>query len=181
MLLWGGLKVGWEAHTSSPEYKAGKAIAQAAELAPTEPLRAAGIYHQQLSGPRDTDARKGLADSLNCCLESEEPAKVAGAFNLLGAMAEAGYQTDEFVPDAFNRGLSRVEKFRAANPDGALDVLNRAAQLTTNTAQVTPMRVDLLKDIIKAQPDQTNRDRRQPNFDADFGSPAQHNQLDNEP
>lgn len=157
MILWGGLNLGWEAHTSSPEYKAGKALEQAAELAPNEPLRAAGIYHQQLAGPRTTDARKGLADSLNRCLESEDPAKVAGAFNLLGSMAESGYNTAEFVPEAFNRGLTLAEKFRAAKPDGALEVLNGAAQLTTNMAQMTPLRVALLKEIVQAQPDRTNR------------------------
>jgi tetratricopeptide (TPR) repeat protein len=154
LALWGGMMLGWNAHTSSPEYRARQEMVQARKLMESgHSLQAAGIYNQQLHGPLSAEALDGLTNALDRCLESAAPKTVAGALNLLYASSEAR----ALLPEAPRRGLELVGKFRPQNPEGALDILNQVAQLDTNLNSVASLHVDLLKEVIQAQPDNTNR------------------------
>ena len=150
-LVFLALATAWNVHTSSPEYRAQQEIKRAAALQQAgEPLKAAGIFRQQLNGPAAADARTGFQSAVEAALKSDKPQTVAGTFRVLaGAPASP-------VPDAFKRGLSLVEKFRAANPEAALDILDAAAALDPKNQAVTPLQIDLLKQIVTAKPDDTN-------------------------
>ena len=145
LAVWGGLMLGWKAHTSSPEYRAKQEMIQAGELMESgKPLRAAGIYNKQLHGPLSTEARDGLKNSLNRCLDSDDSKTVGGAFNLINGTPEAS----SLLPDAPQRGLALVNTFRQQDPDAALDILNQVARLDTNLTGFAPLRVDLLAERI---------------------------------
>ncbi len=149
--------IGWNAHTSSPEYRARQEIQHAAALVQAgEPLKAAGIYRQQLNGPAAADARAGLQDAVEASLKSDQAQTVAGAFHLLAGLPANANQPAPLVPDAFNRGLALVGKFRVASPESALDILNATADLDPTNAAVMPLQIDLLKQIVAANPDDTN-------------------------
>lgn len=158
VLLFAGLSIGWDAHTSSPEYRARQEIKRAAALQQAgEPLKAAGIYREQLGGPAAADAHNGLHDAIETCLKSDQPQTVAAAYRLLAALPANANQPAPLVPDAFNRGLVLVEKFRAANADGALEILEADAGLAPTNTALTALRIDLLKQVVAANPDNTNR------------------------
>jgi tetratricopeptide (TPR) repeat protein len=158
ILAFVGLSVGWDIHTSSPEYRARQEITRAAGLMKSgEPLKAANIYRQQINGPSKTEARTGLVQSLEACLQSEKPQMVASAFRLLNGLPGGAARADSTIPEAFKRGLSLVEKFRASNPDGALDVFNEVAALNPKDDSVPAQRISLLKQVVTAKPDRTNR------------------------
>ena len=92
------------------------------------------------------------------CLTNDSPDEVAAAFRLLATLPATLNAPFPIVPDASERGLELVQKFRAANPDGALDVLHQVAALpgTTNTS-LRPLQIDLLKAAIPTKEDNTNR------------------------
>lgn len=149
--------IGWNAHTSSPEYRARQEIQHAAALMQAgEPLKAAGIYRQQLNGPAATDARTGLQSAVEASLKSDKSQTVAAAFHLLAGLPANANQPAPLVPDAFNRGLTLVEKFRAASPESALGILSAAANLDPTNPAVLPLQIDLLKQILAANPDDIN-------------------------
>jgi len=151
------LAIAWNVHTSSPEYRAQQEIKRAAALFQAgEPVKAAGIYRQQLNGPSVADARTGLQGAVESCLQSDKSQTVTAAFRLLAGLPANVNQPAPLVPDAFNRGLALVEKFRAASPAAALDILKAAAALDPKNPSVPPLQIDLLKQIVTANPDDTN-------------------------
>jgi len=155
-VLLGGLAIGWNVHTSSPEYKAQEEINRAAAaMQAGEPLKAAQIYQQQIHGPQATAARQGLHDSVEACLKSDQARIVATAFRIVVALP-AGTRT-EVVSDPFQSGLALTEKFRPTDADGALDILAATAKLDPTNSVIKPLQVSLLKESIAANPDHTNR------------------------
>jgi hypothetical protein len=152
-----GLGVTWNIHTSSPQYRAHQEIKRAAELRQSgKNLQAAAIYRQQIAGPAAAEARLGLKDTVEWCLQSDQPQTAAGALRLIAGLPDTPDRA-EVLADPLDRGLSLVEKFRATNPDGALDILKETAAFEPKNPKLAPLRIDLLKQIVAAQPDSTNR------------------------
>jgi len=151
------LSMGWSAHTSSPEYQARQEIKHAATLAQAgQSIQAAGIYRRQLSGPAAAEARIGLHDTLETSLQSDQSQTVATAFRLLASLPANVNQPAPLVPEAFNRGLTLANKFRGTSPVAALDVLDAAAALERTNAAVRPLRIELLKEIVAGNSNDTN-------------------------
>ncbi len=153
------LNLGWQAHISSPEYKAQQNLqAAATSLKNGQPLRAATVYRQMAAGPYfAAESREGLRASLEQCLQSDSPELVEGGLHVLAGLPPQLNQPTPLVPDAFQRGLSLVEKFKARDLDVALDILKSTAELEPTNAAVKPLKIDLLKSAIAAKPDNTNR------------------------
>ena len=151
--------LGWQAHLASPEYQAKQNLqAAATSLKNGQPLQAAKTY-AQLAGGRyyAAEAREGLHTSLEQCLQSDSPELVEGGLHALAVLPPQLNRPAPLVPDAFQRGLSLVEKFKARDPDVALDILKSAAELDPANAAVMPLQIDLLKAAIAAKPDNMNR------------------------
>ena len=152
------LNLGWQAHISSPEYQARQNLqAAATNLKNGQPLRAATVYRQVAAGSYfATESREGLRASLEQCLQSDSPELVEGGLRALAGLPPQLNQPALLVPDAFQRGLSLVEKFKARDLDAALDILKSAAALDPTNAVIQPLQIDLLKSAIAAKPDNTN-------------------------
>ena len=158
LLLMGGLALGWNIYTSSPVYRAQQEIKRAAELMQSgESLKAAGIYRQQISGPSATEARTGLKEAVEACLQSDKSQTVAGAMRIVATLPASVNKPEPLIADAFNHGLSLVAKFRTNDVEGALSILAETTPLGTTNDNVKPLRMDLLKESIAANPDNTNR------------------------
>ena len=152
------LAVGWNVHTSSPGYRAQQELKRAAEfLKAGEPAKAAAIYRQQVNGPATAAARKGLGEAVEACLQSDRPQTVTAAFRALAGLPPDVNQPAPLVPDAFQRGLSLVAKFRPDDADGALDVLEAVAVLNPKDETLTPLKTGLLQEAIAANPDNIKR------------------------
>ncbi|HSY19750.1 MAG TPA: hypothetical protein VK815_15510 [Candidatus Acidoferrales bacterium] len=157
LLLIVGLAVGWDIHKSSPAYQAQQEIKRAAGLMHSgQALAAAGIYRQQLNGPSGADARTGLQGALEAVLASDRAPDIAAAFRLLAGLPENVNQPAPLVPDAFNRALTFVKKYAPANPAAALDIFNAAVPLDPKNPAVPAMHIDLLQQVVAANPDDTN-------------------------
>ena len=150
--------IAWSNYTSSPEYQARQQIKRAAELLQSgKPAQAAGIYRGQLNGLLSAEARTGLQKSLETCLQADKADTVAAGLHLLASVPASANQPAPLVPDAFNRGLTLVAKFRASNPEDALNILNSDAELDPANSAIPALRISLLKEVIAAHPDNTNR------------------------
>src|SRR3954454_19315683 len=137
--------------TSSPEFQARRDLSKAAEvLAAGKPLEAATIYGRVAQGSASADlGRKGLRESMARCITNDSPEQVAGAFHLLASLPKRVSMPEPVLPNAYEHGLALVDKFRANNPEGALDILQQVAPLATPTnASVKPLQVEMLKEII---------------------------------
>ena len=158
LAIFGVAAIAWNIHTTSPEYLAREQMQRASEFMQAgKPMQAAGIYRQQLFGPLATDARGGLQKAIETCLQADKAQTVAAALHLLAGLPVEVNRPTPLVPDAFDRGFASVVKFSADNPDDALEILNSTAELDPNNAKVPPLRIDLLKRVIAAHPDNTNR------------------------
>lgn len=152
LLVIGGMAIGWGAHTSSPSYRARAELRRAAEaLQAGEPIRAAGIYENLLSGPEAAAAGEGLKQALTAGLASEKSETVAAA------LRPVAHLPADILPDAFDRGVERAQSLRAANAEGALEILAAAALLQPTNASLTALRIDVLKEVLASQPDNMNR------------------------
>jgi hypothetical protein len=153
-----GLAGGWHAHTSSPEYRARRDMKLAAEyLKSGDTLKAAGVYRQHLSDSVAAEARIGLKQALETSLQSDKVQSIVGAFRLLDALPATVNKPEPLIPDAFNRGFSLAQKFRGADPENALEILNAAAALDATNSSAATLRIDLLKQILAVHPANTNR------------------------
>src|SRR5205814_4714051 len=79
------------------------------------------------------------------------------ALRVLAALPAGMHQPALLIPDAVQRGLSRVEDFRANDPDASLEILRQLAVLDPNNDSLRTEEVELLKQTIAAHPDNTNR------------------------
>ena len=122
-----------------------------------KPLQAANIYNGQLHGPAATDARAGLKTAIDACWQSSDAATVASSFQVLARLPEDVNQPAPLEPDAFKQGLALVDKFRAAGPENALDILNADAELDPTNAALPQLQIGLLKQIVTSHSDNTNR------------------------
>jgi tetratricopeptide (TPR) repeat protein len=158
-IILGGALIGWTSHTSSPEYKAKQDLITADKhLKAGEPAKAAGFYRRHLEMPSvATQAREGLRASLEQCLSSDNVATVGTGLRLTAGLPARANKPDALVPDAFKRGLSLVEKFRAEDPESGLRIFEDAAVLDPKNEALKPLRLDLLKQTVTTHPDNTNR------------------------
>jgi tetratricopeptide (TPR) repeat protein len=148
-------------YKSSPDYIAKQELRRADQsLRSGKPLDAARIYRDVALGSsaQAEPAWRGLHDSLEQSLTNDSPEKVEATYRLLATLPPKLNSPAPVVPDARQRGLALVEKFRANNPDGAIDLLRQVALLAGPTnASLQPLEIELLKAAIAAKPDNTNR------------------------
>ncbi len=150
----------WHAYVSSPTHQARQELNRAAQLQTAhQPLQAAGIYQRLLleQSPFADESRQGLKSCLEQCLQSDSPDTVAAAFRLIATLPPRVNQPSPLVPDAAGRGRALVEKLRPKDPDSALKVLDAVAALEPKKETLTPPRLELLKEVVAANPDNTNR------------------------
>jgi len=76
---------------------------------------------------------------------------------MLGSLPKSVNEPETLAPDAFERGLALAKKLRSTDPETALDGLRAAAVLDPQNPSVAPLEIELLKGIVAAKPDDTNR------------------------
>lgn len=153
LLIGGG--GGIKSYFSSPAYQASRQLKQAAaHMKAGEHLQAATIYRRMFDGEHSvTEAREGLKSALEPCLRSDSAETVAKALRLSRLPKGA----PPVLADAFEQGKAQVERFRANDPDGAVEIIGALESLAPKTEGLTSLKVALLKDIIGKHPDKTHR------------------------
>ncbi|HXJ74566.1 MAG TPA: hypothetical protein VNM37_17065, partial [Candidatus Dormibacteraeota bacterium] len=158
LVLTGSLAIAWNGHINSPEYVAGRDLqAATAKLQSGDALGAAGGFAKLLTGPLSVQARPALGKALEACLRSDSIRTNAGAFRLLGGLGSAATRGEPLVAGAFQRGLDRINQVREKDPEGALQLLDAVSGLDPKQPTLASLRIDLLKELIAAHPDNLDR------------------------
>ncbi len=143
----------WSAYTDSPEYRAKQDIKRATAFMQTgEPIKAAGLYRQHLFGPSADEGRAGFKNAVETVLDSDKPDQVTAALRMVAGLPLDANQPAPLVPDAPAKGLADAQKFRTTNPVAALGILDATAQLDPRNPAVPSLQIDLLKQILAANP-----------------------------
>jgi hypothetical protein len=149
LLAVGGL-VGWNAYTHTPEYKAGRQLAQAQQLlAEDRVAEAAAIYRDLILGntSRAAEARdklKGLIETPRGSLE-----QTAAVFKVA---VELHQLNRSVVPDLYQRGATQAQAHADDEPAGALALLESVAPLAPPRADVLAVRRRLLERLLAQDP-----------------------------
>src|SRR6266850_3526200 len=147
-------------YKSSPDYRAKQDLKRAAEeLTLGRPLEAERLYRNVAEGKAHAEeGKKGLREALDKSLNSDSPQTVAAGFRLLAGLPQRYKSPAPIVPDAPARGRALIEKFRAKDPEGALEILHPVAGLVGGTNKTSrPLEIELLKETIAAKPGNINR------------------------
>ncbi|HTL55961.1 MAG TPA: hypothetical protein VL361_09795 [Candidatus Limnocylindrales bacterium] len=159
-LLFGAV-VADHAHRSSAEYLAKQEVRRGNQaLQSGNPMEAARIFRAVTLGSTSqaAAARNGLRQAVEQCFSSASPGTAQAAFRLLATLPSHISTPTPVVPDAYRRGIALVEKFRATNPEAALDLLREVAVFGPSTNDTfRSLEIDLLKAAIAAKPNNTNR------------------------
>ena len=158
LVLLGISQAAWSSHTASPEYVARQDLKAAqARLRAGECLPAAELFARLLPGSRSAEARPGLQSALSQCVESEAVGTAEAGYRLLGRLGSGVNKPAPLIPDAWGRGLARVEKLRASRPEEALRLLEAVVTLDAKNESIPALRLSLLKELVVAQPGNVDR------------------------
>ena len=153
-LVFFGGGLGLKSYYTGAEYQAKRQLKQAAGyLAAGDHLKAATAYRRLLDGGHSpAEARQGLQQALGPCLASNSAETVAKGLRLLARLPGAS-----LVPDAVERGIAQAEKFRGADPEGALEIVRAVETLAPKNEQLPPLQLALLKEVVAKNPDNIDR------------------------
>ncbi len=141
----------WKNYTESDGYLAGKKLAEADALAAAgRPGRAAELYREVAAGTTEHAGR--AADKLKEVVDgavADGPLADAAA----ACKAAVALKRPPVVAGLFDRALQRAKADEAADPRGALDLLDAVAPLAPDARAVTPARQRLLEKVVAWDPD----------------------------
>jgi hypothetical protein len=142
--------IGWNAYTDSPDYKAGRKLAEADRLlADGMAAEAAAGYRDVLLG--NTSRADEARDRLKGLIESP-PASLEQAAAVFKIAAELHQVNRPVTADLYQRGAKQAEEHADASPAGALALLDSVAPLAPRPADVLPLRRRLLEALLAQDP-----------------------------
>jgi hypothetical protein len=147
-------------YSSSSERRARESFRQAENAFRAGDLAAAAASFLQAAeqAPQATDARAYLKRSLELCLAHPEPGQVEAGLKLIASLPIQLNVPDPLLPDLLQRGAGAVQRFATNNPDASLRILNQLQVLAGGAAAaLKPFEIEVLKPIVNAHPDDTNR------------------------
>ena len=153
ILILGGTGIGVSSYRSSPEYLAKQELKQAQTQAKAgQHLQAALTYRRLVEGSHFVDeARKGFKETAELCLQSNSGETIAKVLPLMTRVP--GNPTAE----VFKRGLGLAEKFRPADPEGALAIARALKTVDPKSKEIPALEIDLLKAIVAKDPNNVPR------------------------
>jgi predicted Zn-dependent protease len=152
VLLIAGLAgwIAWTSHTHTPEYQAGRKLAEADGLAATgEQGRAAEVYRDVIVGrsAKSEEARQKLTALLDD--PGLRPDQAAGVYRV---GLELARQDATPVPDLYDRAVRQAKRWAADDPRGTLAVLELVGPLSPRPDELLALRRDLLEKLAAANP-----------------------------
>src|SRR5438876_392677 len=142
----------WVSHTGTPEYQAGRKLAEADALAADGKLeRAAQIYKELADGATShaAAARERLGALLDNPAAEANPEEAAKALRL----AVEVHKFRAPIPGLFERGQALAQKQAATNPGAALALIDAVAPLAKDPKQIADFRFPLLEKAVAQKPD----------------------------
>ncbi len=151
-LLAGGLGLLiWKNYTESDGYLAGKKVAEADALAAAgQRGQAAELYRQVAAGSTDHagPAEAKLKEVVDGAVAGGPLADAAAA-----CKAAVELKRPAVVTGLFDRAVQRAKADEAADPRGALDLVDAVAPLAPDAKALTPTRQRLLEKVVAREPD----------------------------
>jgi hypothetical protein len=141
----------WQNHVDSPDYKAGKRLAEADRHAAEGRSRQAATVYRELMAGKSSHA--GAArDHLRALLEAPKgPAEeVAGAYEVAVDLHRDG---DVLLPDLFDRGMALARDHEESDPKGALALVESVRPLAPQPVEHLRARQRLLERLVANQAD----------------------------
>src|SRR5262249_55665778 len=128
LLIVGSASLGWNIYISSPSHQARLELNRAAQfIASGQPVKAATIYRRLVvdNFPYQQESRAGLQSSVDKCLQSDAADVVQTGLRVIASLPAQVNQPTPIFPDAPERGLALVTKFRSRDPEVALQMLDQ--------------------------------------------------------
>jgi hypothetical protein len=151
-LLAGGLGLLlWKNYTESANYLAGQKLAEADALAAAgQRGKAAELYREVAAGNTEHAGRAEakLKETVDGTVADGPLADAAAA-----CKAAVALKRPPAVAGLFDRAMQRAKADEAADPRGALDLLDAVAPLAPDAKAVTPTRQRLLEKVVAREPD----------------------------
>jgi predicted Zn-dependent protease len=142
--------IGWNAYTDSPDYKAGRKLAEADRLlADGMAAEAAQGYADVLLG--NTSRADEARDRLKGLIESP-PASLEQAAAVFKIAVDLHQLNRPVADDLYQRGAKQAEDHADASPALALILLEGVAPLAPRPADVLPLRRRLLEALLAQDP-----------------------------
>jgi hypothetical protein len=143
----------WNSYTSTPDYRAGRTLAEADRLAASgDVVQAAGLYRELMIGHSShaATAKTQFQDLLDHSLADAPPKDVATVLQVGVQLQEAHTPV---VNDLKERGLALADQNAEADPRGAVAILDAIAVLMPSAAEVVARRRQLLEKAVAQAPD----------------------------
>jgi predicted Zn-dependent protease len=149
-VLVGGGAYGWHAHTSTPNYQAGRQIARADRLVQEgQAGEAAEVYRAVMAGGTE---HAGAARAKLRGLLEEPPEALSEAAKVFAIALDLYRQNDPLVPDLFERSKELARKHAEGDPQGALALLETVAPLAPRVEDHLALQRRLLERLVKESP-----------------------------
>jgi tetratricopeptide (TPR) repeat protein len=159
--LWNGLllvfllalggHLAWDRYSNTPEYRAGRQLAEAGRAAEAgQVARAAQLYRDVVRGRTEhsTPAMVKIKDLLEGPVDQAPLDQAAEVFQVAVELQDH----PGAAADLLDRGMALVKKRGEADPTGALAVLDTIAPLAKDTAALNVMRQQLLEPLVAKDP-----------------------------
>ena len=145
--------VQFQKYTESPEYRAKKQFAHAAELASQGHLsEAAGMYKGLAlqHTPEADHAVSATEDLLNNKIDQAPLAEATGVIDVAAAMSHQGFAIP--LTEVANKGMQIVAARGDSDPAGAVRILDEIRPLQSDTRAIDDRRLALLKTWASSDP-----------------------------
>jgi tetratricopeptide (TPR) repeat protein len=153
LVLLAGAGVGWWHHYShSPEYSAGRQLAEAARLADAGQVGQAARVYRDVARGSTSQAAAAMERINNLTGEPAGQARPAEAAGVFQVAVELRQRYPAFG-NLFPRGMELVNQHADADPAGALAVLEAVTPLAPDAKELTPKRQQLLEGAVAQEPE----------------------------
>jgi hypothetical protein len=156
LILFGGIAAGvglffWLRHMGTPDYAAGKKLAEGDRLAEAKQVgKAARIYGEVAHGSvRSAEAAARVNGLLDGPAAAAPPEEAAEAFRVA---VELSRRWGNKLPDLYERGVKLADALAPDRPGGAVLVLDALAPVAPDPARHAAKQTPLLEKLVAAEP-----------------------------
>jgi len=143
---------GWYKYSHTPDYLAGRKLAEGDRLAKAgQVVKAAQLYREVAFGGTDrvNEAMVKMKDLLEGPVQQASPQDAAAVFQIAVELRERWGGLE----DLFDQGMQLAKKHAAGDPQGALAVMEAVAPVARDTERLNAELEKLLEPLVEKEPD----------------------------
>jgi hypothetical protein len=142
----------WSAHTSSPDYIASKQISEANTLRDAGQFREAAMKYCTVANGIAKYAGEGRDSLLKIAQEQLLNMSAEDALSVYNMAAPFELRNQNGKADLYKRGMQLLDKHKAADPAGALKILESVSKYAASATDTDKLREELLAAAVAKDP-----------------------------